>query len=103
VSKAIKQSASESFRAEDLCPFFERQIAGDHQAVVFIGLADDLEEQLCAGLGEWNIAQLIQNEQMKALQLFVQTLKASFFPAFQQLGYQCGCAVEADFAALGAC
>jgi hypothetical protein len=50
--------------------------------MVLIGLADYLEEQFCPGLGKGDISQFIQDEQMKSLQLFLQTLEPSFLPTF---------------------
>ncbi len=44
MSEPVKQCAGESLGAEDLSPFLEGQIGGYHEAVVFIGPADDLKE-----------------------------------------------------------
>ena len=44
MSEPVKQRTGESFGAEDLRPFFEGQVRSQHEAVMFIGLADDLEE-----------------------------------------------------------
>ncbi len=55
MSESVKQCASEPLGTEDLGPFLERQVGAHHEAVVFIGPADDLEEQFGASLGEGNI------------------------------------------------
>jgi hypothetical protein len=48
---------------------------------MLIGPVDDLEEQFGPRLGEGNISQRINHQQMESLKLFVQSLKPFFFPA----------------------
>ena len=56
MSEAVQQSAGESLRAEDLSPLVEGQVGGDQDRPSLVSLTEDLEEELCAGLGEWDEA-----------------------------------------------
>jgi hypothetical protein len=49
--------------------------------MMLIGPADDLEEQFGSGLGEGNISEFIDDQEMELLELFVQSLKPFFLPA----------------------
>ena len=51
VSETVQQSADQSLRAEDLGPLVEGQVGGDQDRPSFVSLAEDLEEELRAGLG----------------------------------------------------
>ena len=52
VSEAVQQGAGQSLRAEDLGPLVEGQVGGDQDRPSLVSLAEDLEEELRAGLGE---------------------------------------------------
>ena len=71
VSEAIQQGAGESLRAEDLGPLVEGQVGGDQDRPSLVSLAEDLEEELRAGLGEWYEAQLVDDEQLEPCQLLL--------------------------------
>ena len=83
VCEPIQEGSCESLRAKHLGPLLEREVRGKHEAVLLVCPADHLEEELGAGLGERHIAELIEEQEMKALQLFVEALEPSFLPAFQ--------------------
>jgi len=102
VSEPVQQGAGEPLGAEDFRPFLEGQVRGQHEAVMLIGPADDLEEQFGPRLGEGDISQFINHQQMEPLQLFMQSLKPFFFPALDQLSDQVHSRVEANASALGA-
>ena len=102
MSEPIQQRTGESFGAKDLGPFLEGQVRGQHEAVMFIGPADDLEEQFGPRLGEGNISQFINHQQMESLELFVQSLQSFFLPALDELSDQVRGGIEADAFALGA-
>ena len=102
MSKPVQKGAGESFGAKDLRPFLKGQVRSQHEAVMLIGPADDLEEQLGSGLGEGNISQFIDHQEMESLELFVQALQPFFFPALHELGDQVRGRIEADVSALGA-
>ena len=50
VSEPIEQRAGQSFGAEHAGPLVERQVAGDYDRTALVALAEDLEQQLGAGL-----------------------------------------------------
>jgi hypothetical protein len=101
VSEPVKQRTGEPFGAKDLGPFLEGQVRGQHEAVMFIGPADDLEEQFGSCLGERNISEFINHKEMESLELFVQSLKPLFFPALHELSDKVHGGMEANGSALG--
>ncbi len=50
VGEAVEEGSGETLRAEDLGPFVEGQVAGNDGRAALVALAQDLEEQFCAGL-----------------------------------------------------
>ena len=102
MSEPVQQGAGKSLGAKDIRPFLEGQVRGQHEAVMLIGPADDLEEQFGSCLGEGDISQFINHQEMESLDLFVQSLKPFFFPALHQLGNQVHSRIEANASALGA-
>ena len=54
VSEAVQQGAGQPLRVEDLGPIVEGQVGGYQDRPSLVALAEDLEEELCAGLGEWD-------------------------------------------------
>ena len=101
MSEPVKQCAGEPLRTKDLRPFLERQVRGHHQAMILIGPADNLEEQLGSRLGERDVSQFIDDQEMESLELFVQSLKSFFLSTFHELSDQVGGCVEADISSLG--
>ena len=81
--ESVQEGSGESLGAKDLGPVLEGEVRGKHEALLFVCPADHLEEEFGAVLGERHIAQLIEEQEMKALQLFVEALEPSFLPAFQ--------------------
>ena len=51
VSEAVQECAGEPLRAEDLGPLGEWQVGGDQDRPSLVALAEDLKEELRAGLG----------------------------------------------------
>ena len=68
---------------------------------MLIGPTDDLKEQLGPGLGERDVSQFIDDQEMKSLELFVQPLKSFFLPALHELSDQVSGCIEANVSALG--
>ena len=65
----VRRSSSapgEPLRAEDLSPLGEGEVAGDHGGAPFIALAEHLEEQFGAGLGQRHEAEFIDDEQTRS-------------------------------------
>ena len=54
---------------EDLGPARERQISRHHQAPALVAPADEAEQQVGAGLVERNVAELVQNNDVEAVEL----------------------------------
>ena len=52
--------------AEDAGPFAKGQVGGDDDRSAFVELADQVEQQLAAGLGEREITQLIEDQEVQA-------------------------------------
>ena len=49
---------------EDLCPLVEGQVGGDADRSSLTALAEDLEGQLCAGLGQRDEAEFVDDEEL---------------------------------------
>ncbi len=54
-------------------PLAEGQVGGDQDRGLFVKLADEMEEQLAAGLGKWQIAKLIEDGEVEAAELIGDT------------------------------
>ncbi len=52
--------------AKDLRPLSKRQVGGNADAGTFIAITKELEEQLGGGFGKGQVAQLIDQHQVKA-------------------------------------
>jgi hypothetical protein len=52
-----------------LWPVGEGEICGDQQRGVFVELSDQVKQQLAAGLAEWQMTQLIDDDDVVAQQL----------------------------------
>jgi hypothetical protein len=63
-------------------------VGGHDQAGAPIGAADDFEQELCSGLGEGDIAKLVEHDQVQAFELGVKALEVSLFATVQQSRYQ---------------
>ena len=55
--------------AEDLRPIGEGEVRGDEQGRVLVELADQVEQQLTAGLAERQIAELVDGDEIVAQSL----------------------------------
>ena len=56
--------------AEDARPFAEGEICGDDDRSALVELADQMEEQLAAGLSEGQIAEFVENDEVEAREIF---------------------------------
>ena len=48
----IEQGAGQALRAEDFGPLLERKVGSDQRCTTFLALAEHLEQQFGAGLGQ---------------------------------------------------
>src|SRR3546814_19626888 len=63
--------------AEELGPIGEGEIGGDEKRVVFVELADQVEQELAAGLAERQIAELVDDDEIIAQQLLGEAAAAA--------------------------
>ena len=68
VGQAIEHGGGHLGVAEHLWPIGEGEIGGDQQRRVFVELADQMEQQLPAGLAEREIAELVDDDDVLAQQ-----------------------------------
>ena len=62
-----------------------------------VALAEALEQELRAGLGEWNEAELVDDEQLEPGQLLLKVEQSSLVGGPDQLVDQRGCGGEAGW------
>ena len=65
VSEPVEQSGGHLGIAEHRGPFAEGQIGRDDDRGAFVEPADEMEEQLTAGLGEWQVAKLVEDDEVE--------------------------------------
>ena len=56
VGEPVQQGSGEPLRAEHVGPLVKRQVGGDQDGAPLVALAEDLEEQLGPGAGQWHEA-----------------------------------------------
>ena len=88
VGEPVQQGSGEALRAEDLGPFVEGQIGGNHDGAPLVALAEDLEEQLGPGAGQGDKAQFVDDQQVQAGQLPLEVEQASLVPGVRQFVHQ---------------
>ena len=87
MGQAVQESAGEPLGAEDLCPLVEGQVGGDEDRSSLVALAEDLEQQLCAGLGQRDEAEFVDDEELEAGELLLEIEQASLvFGLYQLIG-----------------
>ncbi len=77
VGQAIEHGGGHLGVAEHLGPIGEGEIGGDQQRGVLVELADQMEQQLTAGLAERQIAQFVDDDEIVAQQVFGQAAAAT--------------------------
>ena len=85
MSEAVQQGAGQPLRAEDLGPIVEGQVGGYQDRPSLVALAEDLKEELCAGLGEWDEAKLVDDQQFESGKPLLEVEQPSLIPGFDQL------------------
>ena len=61
------------------------RVGGDEDRSSLVALAEDLEQQLCAGLGERDEAEFVDDEELQACELFLEDKQASLVSGLYQL------------------
>ena len=64
VGEAIEERTGEGLGAEHLGPFVERQVGGHRDGAAFVTLAEDLEQQLGANLGQRHEAEFTDDQEL---------------------------------------
>ena len=96
IRQPIEQRAGEPLAAEDAGLFLERQVRRDDGRAAFVALAENLEEQLRAGLRERHIAELIDNEELDGSDLGLELEQTPLVARLHQLMDVAGRREEAD-------
>ena len=99
VRQPVKHRAGQSLAAEHLGPLLEWQVRRDDDARPFVGRRDHVEEQLAAQLAGWDVAQLVEDQQVKLRELDFHVHHVTFLTGFHQLRNQFGHAMEPDLLA----
>jgi hypothetical protein len=69
VREAVEQRRCHLGVAEHARPFAESQVGGDDDGGPLVKSADQVEEQLAAGLGEWQVAQFVEHDEVEPRQV----------------------------------
>jgi len=77
VGEAVQQGRGHFGVAEDLHPFAEVEVGGDDQGGLLVELAGQVEQQRPAGVGERQVAQLVEDDGVDLDQLLGEVAGAS--------------------------
>jgi hypothetical protein len=77
VGETIEQRASETLALENARPFLQWKIRRDNGRAALVALADDLEEELGASLGEWHVAEFVDDRELEVSKLFTAGKRAA--------------------------
>jgi hypothetical protein len=77
VGEAVQQGGGHLGVAEDLHPFAEVEVGGDDERGLLVELADQVEQQRAAGVGERQVAQLVEDDGVDLDQLPGEVARAS--------------------------
>ena len=67
--ETVEQRGRHFWIAEDARPFAEREVRRDDDGSAFVEPADEMEQQLPAGLGKWQVAEFVENDDIEARQI----------------------------------
>ena len=77
VGEAIEHGGGHLGVAEHLRPVGESEVGGNQQRGVFVELADEMEQQLPAGLAERQVAEFVDDDEIVAQQVLGEATAAS--------------------------
>ena len=63
VGDAVEQGAGEALAGEQRCPFLEGQVGGDDRGAVLVAPAEDVEQQLAAGLRQRDVSEFVDDQE----------------------------------------
>src|SRR5699024_11225541 len=85
MGEPIEERAGQALLAEGRRPLVEGQVRGDDGGGALVPLADQLEEQLCAGLRERHEAELVDDQELMAGELALQPQEAPLVPGLDEV------------------
>ena len=85
VGEAVEESSGQPFRAEHLGPLDEGQVGGHQDRSTLVTLAEHLEEQLGASLGQGHEAQFVDDQKLESCEPSLQVEQTPFVPGLDQL------------------
>lgn len=88
MGQSVQQRARQAFAAHHFGPLFEWQIRRDDHARSLVGPADHIKEQFGSRLGKGHVAQFVEDQQVVAFELSLETLEPALFTLFEELGDQ---------------
>ena len=100
MSDAVEQGAGEALAGEHRCPFLEGQVRSDDCSAVFVAPAEDVEQELAAGLREGHVAELVDDQQADPGELVLEAEQPFLVARLDHLVDQMGGGGEADGEAL---
>ncbi len=103
VGEPVEQGSGKAFGAEDLGPLGEGQVGCQHGRAALVALAEHLEEQLGACLGQRYEAEFIDDQQLVARDLLLEAQQLALVAGLDQLMDQSGGGDEADAVSSLAC
>ena len=86
VRDAVEQRAGHAFIAKYFGPVLEGQVGGEQYALAFVGAADDFKQQLGAGLGKRDVAELVEDDEVVFGQPVEEPFELAFFAGPQGVG-----------------
>ena len=96
VGEAVEESAGEALGAEHLGPFVEGQIGGDQGRAPLVALAEHLEQQLGAGLGQRHEAEFVDDQKLVGGELLLEPQQLLVIAGLDEFVDQRGGGDEAD-------
>ena len=100
VGEAVEESAGKPLGAEHLGPFVEGQIGGDQGRAPLVSLAEHLEQELGAGLGQRHEAEFVDDQKLVGGELLLEPQQLLVIAGLDEFVDQCGGGDEADREAL---
>ena len=85
VGEAVEASSGQPFSAEHLGPLDEGQVGGHQDRSTLVTLAEHLEEQLGASLGQGHEAQFVDDQKLESCEPSLQVEQTPFVPGLDQL------------------
>ena len=96
VGEAVERRPGEALGAEHLGPLVERQVGGDQDRATLVALAEHLEQQLSAGLGQRHEAEFVDDQELVAGEPLLVSEELFLVARLDQLMNQRGGGGEAD-------